>query len=246
MALKAHGLNLPMTFAIRDINLDLRAHVEFARGEIRIRPAAANEPQASVFHVVFSAITRPMIQETATALADDPGDRPIEELGEELSDEERRKLEWVGVRTIGQLQKAERQGVSREIGRVTNLPVERLRQALERATAPMVREVMPVTPAPGDALRRLLRVRGRNLAPEGAVPRVTVAGRPVPVVGSAADELLVAPDDGQWAGQIRVESPDGYAGAMSFDLSAFAPPGPAPVTRGTAQGSNGAAAEDGR
>jgi hypothetical protein len=40
MAVKARNLNLPLTFAIKDITLDLRAHVEFARSEIRIRPAA--------------------------------------------------------------------------------------------------------------------------------------------------------------------------------------------------------------
>ena len=41
MAFKARNLNLPLTFAIKDIRLDLRAHVEFARSEIRIRPAGA-------------------------------------------------------------------------------------------------------------------------------------------------------------------------------------------------------------
>ena len=41
MAVKARNLNLPLTFAIKDITLDLRAHVEFARSEIRIRPAGA-------------------------------------------------------------------------------------------------------------------------------------------------------------------------------------------------------------
>jgi len=59
MALKARNANLPLTFAIKDINLDLRAHVEFSDSEIRIRPAGAGEGEASVFHLVFTTITRP-------------------------------------------------------------------------------------------------------------------------------------------------------------------------------------------
>src|SRR3954452_8239101 len=69
MAIKARNLNLPLTFAIKDINLDLRAHVEFTDSEIRIRPAAAGEKETSVFHLVFTAITRPAIEENATTFA---------------------------------------------------------------------------------------------------------------------------------------------------------------------------------
>src|SRR5688572_12481702 len=88
MAIKARNLNLPLTFAIKDINLDLRAHVEFADSEIRIRPAGAGEKEASVFHLVFTAITRPAIEENAISLADDPDDQSLEELGDDLTTEE--------------------------------------------------------------------------------------------------------------------------------------------------------------
>ena len=33
MAMKAQNLNLPLTFAIKDITLDLRAQVEFSRSD---------------------------------------------------------------------------------------------------------------------------------------------------------------------------------------------------------------------
>ncbi len=225
MAVKARNLNLPMTFAIKDINLDLRAHVEFKQGEIRIRPAGANEPQASVFHIVFTAITRPMIEENAVAFTDDPEDQPIEELDDELTDEERRKLEWVGVRTVKQLRKMDREGASRTIGRVTNLPVSRLRQALQRASMPLVERVTPVNPAPNDPpdFRRILRVRGRNLAPEGALPKVSIAGRRASILKASDSELLLAPDHRQWSGELRVETEPEIAATMSFDLSSFAP-----------------------
>lgn len=232
MAVKARNLNLPMTFAIKDINLDLRAHVEFSQGEIRIRPAAADESQASVFHIVFTAITRPMIEENAVALAEDPEDQSIDELADELTPEERRKLEWVGVRTVKQLRSIEREGTSREVGRVTNLPVTRLRKALQRAASPLVEQVTPAT-GPDDAgpdFRRILKVRGRNLTPESGPPQVRIAGRPVSILKSSASELLLAPEEDQWSGELQVDTDAGLAGAMRFDLR---PPqaasgGPAP------------------
>ncbi len=225
MAVKARNLNLPMTFAVRDINMDLRAHIEFSHGEIRIRPAAANEPDASVFHVVFSAITRPMIEENAVAFAEDPDDQPIDELEEELTDEERRKLEWVGVRTVGKLREMEQQGASNIVGRVTNLPVSRLRQALKQASAPMVNQVMPVNPSPEDPpeFHKILQVRGRNLIRKGVMPRVTIADRPAAILKSSENELLLAPGHDQWVGVLRVEPEPEITTSMSFDLSPFAP-----------------------
>jgi len=67
-----------LTFAIKDITLDLRAHVEFAKSEIRIRPAGANDAEASVFHLVFAAITRPMIEENAVALTSEVEVAPVD------------------------------------------------------------------------------------------------------------------------------------------------------------------------
>jgi hypothetical protein len=223
MAVKARNLNLPLTFAIKDVTLDLRAHVEVAQSEIRIRPAGANDKDASVFHLVFTAITRPAIEENAVALSEDADDQSIDELHDELSDEDRRKLEWVGVRTVSKLREIEQQGGSRTVGRVTNLPIDRLRNALARASRPLVEHVLPVE-RPGDDpdMPPLIRVRGRNLQ-AGGRSRITVGGRPVAVVRGDDRELLLAPKADQWSGELAIESVGAPAMAMSFDLSAYAP-----------------------
>lgn len=224
MAIKARNLNLPLTFAIKDINLDLRAHVEFAESEIRIRPAGAGEGEASVFHLVFTAITRPAIEENAVALSQDPDDRQLDELGADLTADERKRLEWAGVRTVKQFQEAEQSGSVHAIGRVTNLPVDRLRKALEKAAAPLVDRVEPVPPAQDSPdSPPLLRVSGRNLIRAGALPQVRIGDRPVSVVRSTPNELLLAPRHDQWAGRLAVEPAPSLAAAMSFDLSEFAP-----------------------
>ncbi|MEA2774486.1 MAG: hypothetical protein QOD93_7448, partial [Acetobacteraceae bacterium] len=51
MAIKARNMSLPLTFAVRDITLDLRTHVDFVASEVRIRPAAAGDKDASTLHL---------------------------------------------------------------------------------------------------------------------------------------------------------------------------------------------------
>jgi DNA-binding phage protein len=230
MAMKARNLNLPLTFAIKDITLDLRAHVEFARSEIRIRPAGSTDTQASLFHLVFAAITRPMIEENAAALAEDPDARQIDDLKDDsLTEENRRQLEWIGVRTVDKLKELNAKGGVSAIGRVTGLPVERLRQALERASAPAIDHVLPVARAPGDDSEQpqFLRVSGHNLMSDGGTgklaPRVLLGGQAMAVVKASDRELLLAPQPHQWAGELSVAPSAGPAATLSFDLTPFAP-----------------------
>jgi hypothetical protein len=218
---------MPLTFAIKDITLDLRAHVEFAKSEIRIRPAGATDAEASVFHLVFAAITRPMIEENSAALgADDPEDPSIDEMqGDGLSEDDRRQLEWIGVHTVGQLRdNIEARGGGKTVQRVTGLPVTRLRAALERASAPLVEHVTAVDRQPGDAAEPpLIRLRGRNLLGGGQRPRVTLNGEAMAVVSASNRELLLAPQSHQWMGELAVIPSSGPAAAVAFDLTPFAP-----------------------
>lgn len=237
MAIKARNLNLPLTFAIKDINLDLRAHVEFVESEVRIRPAGPGDTDTSMFHLVFTTITRPAIEENAITLADDGKDQPLDTLGDELSPEDRKRLEWAGVRTVKQFQQAEQRNMVTTIGRVTNLSMDRLRKALDRASTPQLDRVEPVAPAsdaaPGSP--PLLRVVGRNLVQGGLSPLVRIGDRPVPVLKSADHELLLAPGHDQWAGEVAVSPTSRHSVALAFDLSDFAPqPATAATSAGTA------------
>jgi hypothetical protein len=218
MAVKAHNLNLPLTFAIKDISMDLRAHVEFTRAEIRIRPAGPGDKEASSFHLVFTAITRPMIDENAIAFSEASEDRSIDDLKDELSDEERRRLEWVGVRTVSKLREMQQRGGERTVGRVTSLPVDRLRRVLERASAPLVEHVLPVRPrGANETAAPLISVRGHNLMLQG-LPRVTIGGEAVSVVHADENEVVIAPLAHQMAGELAIHtSPDAVA-RSAFDL----------------------------
>jgi hypothetical protein len=221
MTLKAQNDRLPLTFAIRDITMDLKAHVEVQDGQIHIKPAGSGDTEASVLHLVFTAITRPMIEENAVQLAvDAKDDTPLTEMGDELSEEEIRRLDRVGVRTVSKLNEMRQQGLGRSVGRITNLPLDKLERVLSRATRPMISEVeVDGQRNGGDTLRRQLRVRGRNLLRDGIPPRATIDGKPVGIVQATDTEIVLAPRDGQLAGQMSLAHDDVASADLWFDLS---------------------------
>src|SRR5205085_593117 len=102
MALKAENLDLPLTFAVKDLSLDLRTHVEVVRSEVYIRPAGPGDRDASTLHLALTTITRPMIKENAAKpMSLDPDEPSLKEaVGDQLTDEEQKRLEWAGVHTV--------------------------------------------------------------------------------------------------------------------------------------------------
>jgi hypothetical protein len=237
MGMKARNLNLPLTFAIKDISLDLRAHVEFARSEIRIRPASASDKEASVFHLVFTAITRPMIEENAVAFSDESHEESLDSLKDELSDDDRKRLEWSGVRTVAKLRELQARGADRTVERVTGLPAERLRQALARTSAPLVADVSPApdTDNPATDLPARIRLRGRNLARNGP-PRVLIGGQAVSVLSADDREVIIAPKPHQLSGQLTISTSPELSSSTAFDLRPFWPARETPGSGGDGGG----------
>jgi len=104
MALKARFAKLPMTFAVKDVSLDLRAFVQVIDDDVWVRPAGPGDVAASSIKLALTTITRPMIEENAvTYQAEDPKFSLREALGDRINDDEQRRLERIGVRSIGQL-----------------------------------------------------------------------------------------------------------------------------------------------
>ena len=222
MTLKAQNDRLPLTFAIRDISMDLKAHVELAHGEVRIRPAGPTDANPTVLHLVFTAITRPMIDENAVQLAlDDKDEVPLSDLGDALDDDERRRLEGIGVRTVSKLEELKKRGLGSSVGRITRLPINKLESVLSRAARPMVNDIASEGGQDGaDELRQRLRVKGKNMLRDGAPPRVSIGGRPVSVVQASDGEIVLAPDLDQMAGQMSLSHDPHSATEVWFDQKA--------------------------
>ena len=200
----------PLTFALKDMGIDLKVFWEVERdGRLLMRHAAPNEEGASTVQLTLTTITRSMVEENTLALSPDEDPRALTELsGPQAFDEiDRRRLELVGVRTVGQFRKLSGDTDPKQMEALLGIPVNRLRAAMERSARPVVlgHEVVP-----GPNRRRLLRIRGANLM-KGEPPEVRIAGQPVEVLEASPSEVLVRPLSTQREGQFEVRVADDAA-----------------------------------
>ncbi len=221
MTLKAQNDSLPLTFAIKDISMDLKAHVEMDSGEVRIKPAGSGDTNASTLHLVFTAITKPMIEENAIQLStDNQDDTLLEEASVDLTADELTRLDGIGVRTVSQLREVRKQGFGRSVGRITRLPIEKLERVLSQATRPEVKGV-EAEDRTSDGRRRL-RIRGRNLIRDGQPPRAEINGEAVGVVQASDTDIVLTPRSDQFGGQLSLAFDDKSKTDLWFDIEANA------------------------
>jgi len=214
LALKVSGTNRPLTWALKDLSIDLHVFVEVSdTGKVLWRSAGPNEQGASTVHLDLTTITAPMVAENSFAYHEDVDPRPLEQLGgaAPLDEDDARKLEWMGVRTVGQLRRLD----PLQVQAVMNIPVNRLQAALAAAAEPAVVH-QEVIERDGN---RLLALHGANLAPtaKGSVPEVRLAGTPVEVVEQSPRRLLVRPLPTHVGGPFEVIA-NGKRTAGVFDL----------------------------
>ena len=192
MALKARFAKLPMTFAVRDVSLDLRAFVRIVDDEVWVRPAGPGDVAASSIKLALTTITRPMIEENAiTFHTEDPKFSLREALGDRINADEQRRLERIGVRSIGQLNELRQAAGADVVARLARMPVNRLQQAMLAASAPRVTRV-----APDDAAAYGQPTHVYVEAPllrSGAVPAIRAGGMAVQVVRAQAQSLVLQP-----------------------------------------------------
>lgn len=200
MALKARVGKLPMTFAVKEVSLDLRAFVNMVDDEVYLRPAGPGDSDASTVKLALTTITKPMIEENAVDFrAEDPKFSLREALGDKISADDQRSLERIGVRTITQLTELRKTAGADVVARLARMPVNRLQQALMAAAAPRVSAApQPRTPhegsngadnAPGSPRLQIQTPMLRG----GRLPRVRAAGVDVPVIESHEGQVIVAP-----------------------------------------------------
>lgn len=209
LALKA-TTGRPLTFALKDMSIDLKVFWEVQRdSRLLMRHAAPNEEGASTVHLSFTTITRAMVEENTMSLALEEDPRALSEIGgpQAFDDEDRRRLEMVGVRTVGQFRRLSQGADPRQMEAFIGIPVNRLRAALQRSALPAVLG-QEIVSQPGR--RNLLRIRGANLMKDDP-PRVEIAGDAVEVLEASPLELLVRPLSTHREGQFRVHVDDDSA-----------------------------------
>ena len=210
MALKARVGKLPLTFAVKDVSLDLRAFVQMVDDDVFLRPSSPGDTEASTIKLTLTTVTRSMIEENAVDFkAEEPQFTLREALGGQITDEDQRRLERIGVRTVEQLTDLRKTAGTDVVARLARMPVNRLQQALLAAAAPRVTQV----DAPADDGGRFGRnARVHLQAPglrAGRIPFVRAAGQDVPVVESHEGRLVLAPHATQMGLDAEIDFGDG-------------------------------------
>lgn len=193
MALKARVARLPLTFAVKDVSLDLRAFVQMIDDDVFVRPSSPGDTEASTIKLTLTTVTRSMVEENAVDFkAEEPQFSLREALKGQISDEDQRRLERIGVRTVEQLSDLRKTAGTDVVARIARMPVNRLQQALLAAAAPRVTQVE----APGNEGRFGRNARVHLQAPglrAGRIPFVRAAGEDVPVLEAHDGRLVLAP-----------------------------------------------------
>jgi hypothetical protein len=128
-ALRLKAVNRPLTFALKDFELNLKVFVEMDQdGQIRFRPGGINETGTSTVTIGFTTITRSMIDENTISLelTQSP---TLDEAG--LDPQEQKRLEKLGVRNTLQLKRLEEKAGGSNLSRLTGVNIDKLRQALK-------------------------------------------------------------------------------------------------------------------
>jgi len=211
MALKARVAKLPLTFAVKDVSLDLRAFVQVVDDDVFVRPSSPGDTEASTIKLTLTTITRSMVEENAVDFkAEEPQFSLHEVLQGHMSEEDQRRLERIGVRTVEQLTELRKTAGTDVVARLARMPVNRLQQALLAAAAPRVTQVEA---GEGQANgRNGLAARVHLQAPglrAGRIPFVRAAGQDVPVVESHEGRIVLAPHATQLGLEAEIDFGDG-------------------------------------
>ena len=220
-ALRVKSVNRPLTYALRDFSLDLQVFVELdSQGNVRFRNSAPNESGASTVKLGFTTITKPMIDENTISLAVTRSPS-LDEIG--FEPEERRKLEQIGVHNAAQLQHLSTTTGTSTVARLTDLRIDRLRQAMDLGR-PRVNQVIPgsapspsFTPPPSSTppIIRIppdtphLNLHGSGLIGVSGPATVRLNRQPLSVLQADDERLIVSLPETARSGTLEISLPDG-------------------------------------
>lgn len=195
--LAVKGLNRRLTYAVRDLSLELQLFPEFDGQQLRFSTAKPGESGAAKIAFQLGSITDRQIRETTK----DPitkDDVAIETV-DGIDDEVKAELQKVGVTSVKDIERMQRNNI--DIERVSGAKVDygRLAKVINRAKR---RAIPPTVSSASLAMSGetpTLVIEGENLVladASGDFPLAYLNGEPVRVVAASPCELrLAVPED---------------------------------------------------
>ncbi len=253
-SLRMKAVNRPMTFAIKDFNIDLSVFVEIDRdGIVRLRPSGPNEVGASIIKIGLTTITRPMIEENTISMemTQSPS---LEDAG--FAPEESKQFAKLGVRNIAQLNRLESRSDTDSIAQYSRMDAGTLRQRLNgaRPQINMVKigtrnETLPTADLTSPRRVQIergqerLNMRGRRLSEEGIAPRARLDGHTLPIRSFSQSHIDVDLP-GDRGGLLELDLHDGTVEVFEIAMDDDTPETPADTSAGWSEPDTPDTAED--
>jgi hypothetical protein len=190
-ALSVKGLTRPVTYTVKDVEVDLRCFPQFDGRAVRFLTAQPGQDGSSGLRFSLGSISAGTIRDSAPQ-PPQAGDVTIEAL-DDLDTDTKEALESVGVRNGRDLQRVAARGV--DLGSVTGRRVPDYSDLAALITKARRRRLNPRVDSAALSVEDgtvVLAIEGRNLAvqPSPGYPYALLDGRPV-AVRSASPERLV-------------------------------------------------------
>ncbi|MFZ6012342.1 MAG: hypothetical protein ACOYXT_18510 [Bacteroidota bacterium] len=183
------GVNHPLTYAVKDLSVELQVFPDYDGDEIKFTTARAGQDGSSKIAFQLGSITDRQIRETSKPPLDEE-DVPIESL--ELDDEVKKDLKKIGIDSVKDIQRIENQNINLKPVVKNKVNFSDLAGKIEKAK----RAKNP--PSVGKAAlslsmgEKVISIDGDNLhLSENFTPAVFLNQKPLEVVSFSKNNILV-------------------------------------------------------
>jgi hypothetical protein len=193
LALK--GINNPLTYSVKDLNMELQVFPEFDGNNVTFTTAKVGQSGASKISLQLGSITDRQIRETTKKppSADDISIDTIDDIDEQT----KKQLRTIGVNSVKDMEKIQERNVDlKKVAPKVSSDYKNLANLIEKArrkeSPPVVNKVSVAKTNSG---KPLLVIQGQNLATAKQFsPLAFVNGTPYQVLAASSDQIFVAFD----------------------------------------------------
>jgi hypothetical protein len=193
--LSLKGVNHPLTYAVKDLSVELQVFPDYDGDEIKFTAAKAGQDGSSKIAFQLGSITDRQIRETSKPPID-AEDVPIESL--EINDEDKKELKMLGIDSVKDIQRIENNNINIKSAVKTKMNFTDLAGKIEKAkrakTPPSVSKAV-MSQSLGN---RLISIDGDNLHVSGEyTPVVFLDRKPLKVISYSKNNIQVelGPED---------------------------------------------------
>jgi hypothetical protein len=191
--LSVKGVNHPLTYAVKDLSVDLQVFPDYDGDEIKFTSARAGQEGSSRIAFQLGSITDRQIRETSKPPIDTE-DVPIDTL--EIDDEVKKDLKKIGIESLKDMERIQDQNINLKTAVKAKMNFNDLASKIEKAKRAKNPPSVAKAAMSSSMGSRLIKIDGKNLhVVENFTPVVFLNRKPVEVVSFSRESIQVKVND---------------------------------------------------